>query len=88
MMKRTHPIETQLRRVRCGVVMVLMWGFVLGTGEADGEEKKKEKEKVVLEAAEEKALRGFVEKLKAAKQGLYEEGMRELVKSVKEPMES
>ena len=55
----------------------------MGMGEAGGEEKK-EKEKVVLEAAEEKALRGFVEKLKTAKQGLYEEGMKELVKSVRE----
>ncbi len=85
MMKQAHPIDPKLRRVRCGVVMALMWGCVLGTGEADGEEKKeKEKEKVVLEAAEEKALRGFVEKLKTAKQGLYEEGMKELVKSVRE----
>jgi hypothetical protein len=84
MMKQAHSAEPKLRRVRYGVAMVLMWGFVLGTGEADGEEKKKEKEKVVLEAAEEKALRGFVEKLKTAKQGLYEEGMKELVKSVRE----
>lgn len=80
-MRRFDPIE--LRRVRCGVALVLMCGWVLGSGVINGEEKK-EKEKVVLEAAEEKALRGFVEKLKAAKQGLYEEAMRELVKSVRE----
>jgi hypothetical protein len=40
--------------------------------------------KVVLEEAEEKALRGFIEKLKAAKKRLYEEDMRELVKSLEQ----
>lgn len=79
----TQPIPFDLRGVRPVVLMALMWGSVLGARGAD-EGQKKEKEKVVLEAAEEKSLRGFIEKLKAAKQGLYSEGMRELVKSLKE----
>ncbi len=72
----------------CGV-MVWPWLLILlaaplGAKEGDKAEaeKKQEKEKVALPEAAEVALRGFVDKLTAAKQRLYTEGMLEVVKSV------
>lgn len=85
MMRQRFPMT--LPRGKRGLLMALFFGCVGATamlrGAEDGK-KEKEKEKVVLEAAEEKALQGFIEKLKAAKQKLYGEGMRDLVKGLKE----
>jgi len=72
----------------CGVLF-LLWlvatsGTTLGAQEGQKEEADAKKEKVVLPEATEAALRGFVEKLTAAKQRIYTSDMMDLVKSVAE----
>ena len=77
-----------LSRGVMGICGVMVWPWLLmllvaplGAKEGDKAEaeKKTEKEKVALPEAAEVALRGFVDKLTAAKQRLYTEGMLEVV---------
>jgi len=78
-----------LSRAVMGICGVMVWPWLLMSlaapleaKEGDKAEAEKKKEKVVLPEAAEVALRGFVDKLTAAKQRLYTEGMLEVVKSV------
>jgi hypothetical protein len=82
-MNQRLPLEPGVawRAVWVVVMACGLWGAAPAGG-ADGA--KKETEKVVLKEAEEKALRGFVEKLSAAKRRIYGEGMKGLVKTVAE----
>lgn len=75
-----------IRGLTMGFCLMSLAGASLAAkdGDKNDDEKKKEKEKVVLSEAAELALRGFVDKLVTAKQRLYTEGMMDLVKSVVE----